>query len=141
MVYTGIHMNPVVHFELPADDQKRAGAFYSGVFGWKITQYGPEMDDYVVVQTDETDEKGMLKETNRINGGIFKRMKPGQGPSVVIAVDDLREAMKKVESAGGKIIGAEKPGEPIDIPGIGLYISIEDTEGNKVGMLQPSPMM
>jgi predicted enzyme related to lactoylglutathione lyase len=29
-------------------------------------------------------------------------------------------------------------GEKMDIPGIGLYVSILDTEGNVVGILQPS---
>jgi predicted enzyme related to lactoylglutathione lyase len=28
-------------------------------------------------------------------------------------------------------------GEPMDIPGIGLYVSFFDTEGNRVGMIQP----
>lgn len=29
-------------------------------------------------------------------------------------------------------------GKQMDIPGIGLYISFRDTEGNIVGILQPS---
>ena len=41
--------------------------------------------------------------------------------------------MKAVEAAGGKIMG-----EQMDIPGVGLYVSFRDTEGNIVGMLQPS---
>ena len=50
-----------------------------------------------------------------------------------IAVKNLDEAMKMVKAAGGKILG-----EPMDIPGIGKYIAFRDTEGNRVGMLQPS---
>ncbi|MGZ7164485.1 MAG: VOC family protein, partial [Halobacteriota archaeon] len=35
-------MPKVVHFELPADDTKRAVAFYEKVFGWAITKWeGP----------------------------------------------------------------------------------------------------
>jgi predicted enzyme related to lactoylglutathione lyase len=41
--------------------------------------------------------------------------------------------MKNVEEAGGKVLG-----EPLDIPGVGLYVSFIDTEGNRVSMLQPS---
>lgn len=135
-------MNPVVHFEMPAEDSKRMSEFYTNTFGWKAQTMGPEMGSYVVVQTDETDEKGMLQKTNRINGGFFKRTKPDQYPSVVIAVDDLNEAMEKVKAAGGTILGGQGgPDKPDDIPGIGLYCSILDTEGNRVGMLQPSPMM
>jgi hypothetical protein len=29
-------MNKVVHFEIPADDEKRAHEFYQNVFGWKV---------------------------------------------------------------------------------------------------------
>ena len=134
-------MNPVVHFEMPYEDSDRAADFYSKVFGWQANKMGPEMGNYMVVATGETDENRMLKEPGRINGGFFKRTKPDQYPSVVIAVDDIHESMKEVEVAGGKVLGGQKPGEPDDIPGIGLYCSIIDPEGNRVGMLQPSPRM
>jgi predicted enzyme related to lactoylglutathione lyase len=52
---------------------------------------------------------------------------------MVIAVEDIKEHMKKVEKAGGKVLG-----EPWDIPGVGLYVAFIDTEGNRVSMLQPS---
>lgn len=44
--------------------------------------------------------------------------------------------MKKVKGAGGKILG-----EPMDVPGVGKYVSFRDTEGNRVGMLKPSMRM
>ena len=134
-------MNPVVHFEMPAEDKNRMAEFYTKTFGWKTTQLGPEMGNYVLVQTDETDERGMLKETNRINGGVADKTKDNPYPSLVIGVDDIKEAMKKVTDAGGKVLGGQKSGEPDDIPGVGLYVSFIDTEGNRVGMLQPSSQM
>jgi len=48
--------------------------------------------------------------------------------------------MRKVTEAGGKVLGGQKPGEPDHIPGVGLYASFIDTEGNRVGMLQPLGM-
>jgi len=30
-------------------------------------------------------------------------------------------------------------GEPMDIPGVGRYVSFTDTEGNRVSMLKPIP--
>ena len=139
-------MNPVVHFEMPAEDRKRMSEFYTKVFGWKIQQLGPEMGEYMVVSTSEFDEKTMRpKEPGMINGGFYQKTKEmgEQHPSVVISVDDIRESMKKVAEAGGKILGGDpnKPGEPGDIPGIGLYCSFIDTEGNRISMLQPSPQM
>ncbi|HVF69204.1 MAG TPA: VOC family protein [Xanthomonadales bacterium] len=135
-------MNPVVHFEIPAVDKNRMSDFYSKVFGWKTQIMGPEFGDYVVVQTTESDEKTRRPLTpGAINGGFFPRTEGHSTPTVVISVDDIQEAMKKVEEAGGKIAGGEKLGVPDDIPGIGLYIAVVDTEGNKVALLQPSPQM
>ena len=139
-------MNPVIHFEMPAENKKRMAEFYTSVFGWQIQQLGPEMGEYMVVSTSETDEKTMRpKEPGIINGGFYQKTDDmiSAHPSVVIAVDDIRESMKKVKEAGGKILGGDpkKPGEPGDIPGVGIYCSILDSEGNRVGMLQPSENM
>ena len=138
-------MNPVVHFEMPYEDRDRMVGFYGKAFGWKAQILGPEMGSYAVMSTTEIDEKTHFpKEPGRINGGFYKKPEDPMGrcPSVVIAVDDIKDAMKKVEAAGGKIRGGapDKPGEPDDIPGIGFYISFIDTEGNRVSMIQPKGM-
>jgi len=129
-------MNPVVHFEMPAEDRKRVSDFYTRVFGWQMQQLGPDMREYVLAMTTESDKKGP-KQPGRINGGFYQKTddKASQYPSVVIAVEDIKNSMKKVEEAKGKILG-----EPMEIPGIGTYVSFFDTEGNRVGMLQPLPM-
>jgi predicted enzyme related to lactoylglutathione lyase len=128
-----MNMNPVVHFEMPAEDRKRMADFYTKVFGWKTEQLGEEMGNYVLATTTESDEKGP-KKPGAINGGFFQKTddKPAQYPSVVIAVENIKEHIKNVERAGGKVLG-----EPWDIPGVGLYVSFFDTEGNRVGMIQP----
>ena len=134
-------MDPVVHFEMSYEDKKRMADFYTKAFGWKAQMLGPEMGEYVVMSTTEMDEKTKFpKEPGRINGGFFKRAEGNSAPSVVISVDDIKVAMKKVTDAGGKLIEMEKPGEPMDIPGIGLYIGFTDTEGNRVSMLEPKGM-
>ena len=131
-------MNPVVHFEMPYEDRDRAVGFYAKAFGWKSQKFGEEMGNYVLVQTDESDEKGMLLKTNRINGGLYPKPDDpmGQSPSVVIAVDDIADAMKKVGEAGGKVLG-----EPVDIPTVGKYVGFLDTEGNRVRLLEPVEKM
>jgi hypothetical protein len=130
-------MSPVIHFEMPADDRKRMAEFYTKTFGWQTQMLGPEMGGYVVVTTTESDDSGP-KNPGAINGGFFAKQpdRPAQYPSVVIAVDDVDESMKAVTDAGGKILG-----EPMDIPGVGRYVSFYDTEGNRVGMLKPAPRM
>src|SRR5258707_4956875 len=63
-------MNPVVHFEMPAEDRTRMAKFYSKAFGWQTQMLGPEMGDYVVVTTTESDDGGP-KHPGAINGGFF----------------------------------------------------------------------
>jgi predicted enzyme related to lactoylglutathione lyase len=94
----------------------------------------------VTVQTTETEEGGFPKQPGRINGGFAAKTKDNQATSVVIAVDDIRDAMKRVTAEGGRVVGGQKPGEPDNIPGVGLYVAFIDTEGNRVGILQPSRM-
>ncbi len=127
-------MDPVVHFEMPYEDPDRLVKFYEQAFGWQMQKLGQEMGDYITATTTETDENRMIKTPGNINGGFFPRKPdwPAQYPSVVIAVDDLAKAMRKVSDAGGKVLG-----EPTEIPGVGNYVSFMDTEGNRVSILQP----
>jgi uncharacterized protein len=128
-------MNPVVHFEMPYDDRERMARFYQEAFGWQTQMLGEEMGNYVLATTTETDGS-RPKEPGAINGGFFPKRPdwPAQHPSVVIAVDDIEAAMKKVADAGGKVLG-----EPMEILGVGQYVAFFDTEGNRVSMLQPLP--
>lgn len=138
-------MNPVVHFEIPAENRKRISEFYSKVFGWQTQQLGPEMGNYIIVTTSELGEDKFPKQKGTINGGFYQKTKEviDQHPSVVIAVDDIHKSMKKVKEAGGKVLGGDpnKPGEPGEIPGVGLYCVFIDIEGHRMSMLQPSPGM
>jgi predicted enzyme related to lactoylglutathione lyase len=43
----------------------------------------------------------------------------------VIAVDDIAAASEKVRRSGGEVLGA-----PMEIPGVGQYVSFTDPEGN-----------
>lgn len=128
-------MNPVVHFEMPYDDKTRMAKFYESAFGWQMQMLGEEMGHYVVATTTEMGESGP-KKPGMINGGFYAKNPdwPAQHPSVVIAVDDINESVKKVAKAGGKVLG-----EPMAIPEVGQYVSFFDTESNRVSMLQPIP--
>jgi hypothetical protein len=129
-------MDPVVHFEMPYGDSDRVSKFYNAAFGWKMKMLGQEMGHYVLATTCATDAAGVPKKLGMIGGGFFAKTPdvPPQ-PSVVIAVVDIKEAMGKVAGSGGQVLG-----QPMDIPGIGAYVAFTDTEGNRVGMLQPLPM-
>jgi uncharacterized protein len=131
-------MNPVVHFEMPYENPDRTVNFYSTVFGWQAQIMDSTMGNYIVVTTAESGPDRRPKQPGAINGGFFAKSndKPAQFPSVVIAVDNIKEHVKKVAESGGKVLG-----EPVEIPGVGWYVSFMDTEGNRVSMLQPNPQM
>jgi predicted enzyme related to lactoylglutathione lyase len=129
-------MNPVVHFEMPYEKHDRVSKFYSDAFGWNMHKLGNDMGDYILAGTTEVDDKMMIKNPGAINGGFFPKAPDAPThPSVVISVDDIKDAMNKVKNAGGKV-----KGEPMEIPGIGMFVSFTDTEGNYVSILQPVKM-
>lgn len=124
--------NRIVHFEIEAADQERAKKFYAQAFGWEMQQMGEEMSNYAVVVT------GDPKEPGGINGGIYTNpagaTKELNAFSCVVGVDNIDQAMGKVKSAGGQLLG-----DKMDIPGVGTFVRCKDTEGNIFTMLQPLP--
>lgn len=137
--------NPVVHFEMGYNDRARMVKFYQSAFGWDMQDMGEDMGGYVVAHTAETDANGMVKRPGAINGGFYKKTDNplSQAPSVVVAVKDIKTAMQAVVDAGGKILGGmtqegEHTDDPQMIPGVGLWISVMDTEDNRFSLLQPT---
>jgi uncharacterized protein len=129
-------MNPVVHFELPYKDGKRAAQFYNTVFGWKMQELGEESGNYILATTAETDAKPGFP-AGSINGGLYpvKPDWPAQYPSIVIGVENIDDAVENINNNGGQVLG-----EPIEIPGFGIYVSFLDTEGNRNSVIQPAQM-
>ena len=122
-------MDKVVHFEIPFENKQRAMTFYSQAFGWQLMDM-PQME-YVVAQTVPTDEKHMPKEPGAINGGLFARPTEAPSPTIYVGVGSVEAAIKKVQSAGGKIVTPHTP-----IPGMGAYARVSDTEGNVIGLFE-----
>jgi predicted enzyme related to lactoylglutathione lyase len=126
-------MDPVIHFEIPYEDARRIAGFYEAAFGWQTESLGEEMGHYVLATTAVADAKKGAQ-AGAINGGFYKKNPewPAQHPSIVIAVQNIRVSIKKVQDAGGQVLG-----EPMPIPGVGFYVSFMDTEGNRCSMLEP----
>jgi uncharacterized protein len=105
-------------------------------FSWKPTIMGPEMGDYVVIDTSPHDPvKKFPTNPGRNNCGLFKKSSNNSVPSIVMGVEDIQSAMKRITEAGGQILG-----EPVMIPGNGEYVSFIDTEGNRCSIIQPVQM-
>lgn len=121
----------VVHFEIPADNTKRAREFYEKAFGWKM-QSMPGMD-YTMVSTGEQDAEGMPKEPGYIGGGITGRNPMVKVPVVTIAVDDIDGALGSVTKHGGKVLQKK---QPIGDGSMGFTAYFHDPEGNTIGLFQ-----
>jgi len=77
------------YVEFYASDLARTKVFYTTVFGWKFTDYGPEYVGF---------------EDGRIGGGFWKDGKPGAGPLIVLYAADLAATEARIREAGGKIV-------------------------------------
>lgn len=118
-------MPGIVHFEINADDPKRAAKFYEKIFGWKVSMWeGPV--DYWLVSTGSSDKPG-------INGAIMERMEKGT-ITIFVDVPSVGEFLKKIVQAGGKALT-----EKTAIPGVGYSAYCMDTEGNLFGLFQSDP--
>jgi predicted enzyme related to lactoylglutathione lyase len=128
--------NPVVHFEMPYKDAERVTKFYKSAFGWDMNDMGQQMGNYIIAGTADTDKNRMVKTPGTINGGFYalSDAPSSKEPSVIISVKDIEQAMEDIKQAGGKLV----QDKPMEIPGIGLYVSFHDSEGNRVGVLQPT---
>lgn len=110
-----------IHFEITVADPDRAAKFYTDVFGWKFSKWEGPME-YWLIMTGEKDEPG-------INGGMMK----GDAPKTVNTVDvpNIDEYIAKITSAGGKVIMPKT-----ELPGMGWYAYVQDTEGNALGLIE-----
>jgi predicted enzyme related to lactoylglutathione lyase len=120
-------MPKIMHFEVGADDPKRAMEFYEKVFGWKYEKYGDSSMDYWLVMAGEKAEPG-------INGAIQKRTELPQSVINTIMVASIDDTIARITENGGMIIVPK-----MGIPKVGVMVYFQDTEGNIFGAMQSDP--
>lgn len=108
-------INRVTHFEIPGDDPEKLMNFFSEVFEWKFERFGD--NNYWFAITGEGEDG--------INGGIIKKKDPAQPVVNSIIVEDIDEAVKKIETAGGKVVV-----DKTKIESHGWLAYFKDPEGN-----------
>ncbi|MDD5055099.1 MAG: VOC family protein [Candidatus Peribacteraceae bacterium] len=121
--------NPVIHFEVQADDIERAKKFYEKTLDWSITQIMTADKggmDYWGITTRSDGMPG-------INGGLYRRT-----PERVVGTFDCTILVPDIDSA---VIAVKKNGGTIsreknEIAGVGFFASCIDTEGNTFGLMQ-----
>jgi len=104
----------VDYIEFAATDIAKTKAFYTGVFGWKFTDYGPDYTSF---------------EDGRLAGGFFRKdAVTAGGPLVVVYSADLAGMRTKVQAVGGAIVK-----EIFSFPG-GRRFHFGDPSGNELAV-------
>ena len=124
--------NPIVHFEIPADNVERATKFYTETFGWDITKFALPDGDYWIARTVDVDKNMMPTKPGAINGGIMKRKDPKQPFMNYISVESIERKSAVIKANGGTMI---MPKTEIG-KGMGWIAAFKDTEGNIIGLHQ-----
>lgn len=108
------HDRRVDYVEFGAADLAAVKTFYSRVFGWEFTDYGP---DYVAFAD------------GRLSGGFTTHAQAGRGgPLVVMYANDLEAVEAAVKAAGGAVV------KPIfSFPG-GRRFHFADPAGNELAV-------
>ena len=106
----------VEHFEIPADDIKRAQAFYKNALNFEYEPWGDDMGMLL-----QPEEKG-------INGDLHERG-AAPHPTVVFTVDNIEETVAVVLENGGSQLGEIQP-----LTENSRWVYITDSEGNIIGL-------
>jgi len=113
------------HIDIPADDTGRATRFYTELFGWSFTDSG--FGDFHLFTTP-VGEEGM-------GGAIGKRGETA--PERMLAyvhVDSIDQTVARAIELGGSL---KAPRE--EVPGIGSYATLLDSEGNEIALWERAP--
>ncbi|AKS43377.1 VOC family protein [Wenzhouxiangella marina] len=102
------------YVEFPARDLEASKRFFSRVFGWEFTDYGPDYSSF--------SDQGL-------DGGFFRSDRvavAANGSALIVFYSaDLESTLAKVEAAGGEVV------QPIfDFPG-GRRFHFTDPSGNE----------
>ena len=114
----------ICYLEIPAITAEASAGFYSGIFGWTVKKRG----DGALAFDDTGGVSGTwVKESDRT---------ADEPTRVYIMVDDISDTLKKIESAGGKVLTPRT-----DIaPGAGAFAVFADPAGTEFGIYEePKP--
>jgi uncharacterized protein len=108
------HNFQIDYIEFPSTDIEATKRFYSAVFGWSFTDYGPNYTSF---------------HDGRLGGGFTMSAKPVKGgPLVVLYAKNLEATQQKVVESGGKLLI-----ETFEFPG-GRRFHFADPNGNELAV-------
>ncbi len=104
----------VDYIEFPTTNIEETKRFYTVVFGWEFTDYGPEYTSF----TD-----------GRLGGGFaLAPAVTAGGPLVVLYATNLEEIEASIRQSGGRIVR-----DPFEFPG-GRRLHFTDPSGNELAV-------
>lgn len=117
--------NAVNWFEIPATDLDRAVEFYSTVLGIELQKAEFMAEPQAFIMYDQTAVGGAIVCSDRLT--------PSMAGTLVYlnleTVDNLEQALSKVEPSGGKLLM-----EKTSIGEFGFIGMMQDSEGNCIGL-------
>jgi predicted enzyme related to lactoylglutathione lyase len=102
------------YIEFSATDIKKTKDFYSSVFGWKFTDYGPHYASFIDGRL-----AGGFREESKVTGG---------GPLIVLYTTDLEGVEANIREHGGEVVKAA-----FEFPG-GRRFHFKDPNGNELAV-------
>jgi predicted enzyme related to lactoylglutathione lyase len=121
--------NPATYFEIPVTDMKRAIAFYEQVFGFDF-QLEEIHGNHMALMPFTLDGSG-------ISGALAKGeiYKPSHhGTLIYLRAENIDKTLDRAQLAGAKVLFPKtKAGE------FSYVAEIEDSEGNRIGLMEPLP--
>ena len=114
----------ICYLEIPAATAEASAAFYSRIFGWKVRTRG--------------DGELAFDDAGSVSGTWVKASDrtPDERTRTYIMVDDIANALKAIEAAGGRIL---TPRTEIG-QGMGSFAAFADPVGNEFGLYEePHP--
>jgi predicted enzyme related to lactoylglutathione lyase len=113
----------ITHVEFPADDVERAKRFYAAVAGWEFGE-AEGFADYWLFRTGPGS-----------GGGLGRRGESvGRVVRLYVTVASLESALEAAAAHGGSIVHGG-----MEIPGMGRYGVVLDSEGNEIGLWESAP--
>jgi predicted enzyme related to lactoylglutathione lyase len=113
--------NPFTYSELHSKDLKRARAFYSELFEWKLAPVPVPGREYSMVDAGEATQGGVTEE-------LFEGV---TGWLTYVRVDDCVKSTRRARDLGAQVVR-----ECVEIPD-GIFSVLRDPAGAAVGIFQP----
>ena len=111
-------MNPLCHFDIPAEDIETIKNFYQEVFGWTFQKDEGSSESWSI-------GFGSMEQPETVTGAIILRSAPTQPIGCHFLVSSIDESSAKIQELGGVVFVPRTA-----VPGKGFYACCLDPEEN-----------